>query len=61
MTYNEAVNMLPEGAKWSSSFGYSGEGGYVEYWCSTSGERWSLSNGPWDYYGPFSWTIERVY
>ena len=43
MTRNEAFQLLPTDAKWSSSFGNPGEGGYVEYYRTLDGERWSVT------------------
>lgn len=47
-TYTEAASILPTDAEWSSSFGNPGEGGYVEYWRTPSGEVWTLSNGSYN-------------
>ena len=54
MTRNEAYKLLPEGAVWSCSFGYPGEGGYVEYH-RLGNDRWTISNGPYDGGGQ-NWT-----
>ena len=59
MTEREAYDMLPAGAVWSCSFGYPGEGGYVEYHRTPDGERWVIRNGPHDAFRPFDWTCER--
>ena len=45
MTGNEVFQLLPPDAKWSSSFGNPGDGGYVEYYRTPAGERWIISNG----------------
>jgi hypothetical protein len=45
MTYEQALNTIPSDRKWSSSFGNPGEGGYVEYWRTADGRRFSVSNG----------------
>lgn len=60
MTYSEAAAMLPAGSVWSSSFGYPGEGGYVEYHRTPDGERWTIKNGT-SYLdsAPFCWSCER--
>ena len=47
-TYREARAQLPAGATWSCSFGYPGEGGYVECWRLPDGVRWDIKNGAWD-------------
>lgn len=47
MTYAAARKALPKDAEWSSSFGNPGEGGYVEYYHTTSGRKWVISNGPY--------------
>jgi len=57
MTYQQATAKLPTDAKWSSSFGNPGEGGYTEFW-RTQTQRFILSNGRWDDIAPFSWTCE---
>jgi len=46
-TYSEAAKQLPEGSKWSSSFGYPGEGGYTEIHRTPAGDRWQITNGTW--------------
>ena len=59
MTYEQAVESIPHAAEWTSSFGYPGEGGYVEYHRDESGARWVISNGPYHALRPFDWTCER--
>lgn len=60
-TYATARAGLPGGAVWSSSFGYPGEGGYVEYWRLPTGERWTISNGPWHLCSwEFEWRCQKV-
>jgi hypothetical protein len=58
-SYCEALAQVPEDAKWSSSFGYAGEGGFVEYWRTADGNKYAISNGPYDATSPFTWTLER--
>lgn len=58
MSRNEAYALLPEGAAWSCSFGYPGEGGYVEYY-RLGNERWTISNGPYDG-GGRDWTCNAA-
>lgn len=61
MTYSEAFAMLPPNAKWSSTFGNPGEGGFVEYWHEPNGQRWIISNGPWHLIEPeFDWHCQKV-
>jgi hypothetical protein len=60
MTYTEALTQIPEAAEWSSSFGNPGEGGYVEYHRTQSGERWTISNGDWLAMRPFEWTANKL-
>ncbi len=57
MTYTEAYDALPKDAKWSSSFGYPGQGGFTEYWRQPDGTQWIVKNGPWN--GPEVWTVEK--
>lgn len=59
MTYAEAAAKLPQGAKWSSSFGYPGEGGYVEYH-RAEGKRFMIENGGYQETAPFTWTIKEA-
>jgi hypothetical protein len=56
-TYSELTDALPLNAKWSSSFGHPGEGGYTEYWRNDAGERWVITNGPYNAVAPFDWTV----
>jgi hypothetical protein len=59
MTYQQAAAQLPQHAEWSCSFGYPGEGGYVEYHRDAFGNRYVLTNGRYD--GPANvWTFEQV-
>jgi hypothetical protein len=60
MTYTEALTSIPDGAEWTSSFGVPGEGGYVEYHRTQSGDRWTISNGPYDAVAPFNWRARMV-
>lgn len=46
MTMMEAEDLLPKEARWSCSFGCPGNGGYVEYYRTPAGERWTLWNHP---------------
>lgn len=59
MTYKEAYKALPTDAAWSCSFGYPGEGGYNEFHRTPAGERWIISNGPYDAQSPFEWTFKQ--
>lgn len=59
MTYQEALNALPESAQWSCSFGLPGVGGYCEYW-RAPGQRFLITNGNWDATPEFNWTIEQA-
>lgn len=47
-TISEALQALPDDAKWSCSFGNPGEGGYTEFHRTPAGERWVVTNGPYD-------------
>lgn len=58
-SYSEAAAQLPADAKWSSSFGYPGEGGYSEYHRDHDGNRYVIQNGPWDA-GGNEWTMKAV-
>lgn len=46
MTEKQAYALLPKDAKWSSSFGNPGEGGFIEYHRTSAGQ-WIISNGPY--------------
>ena len=59
-SYCEALAQVPEDAKWSSSFGYAGEGGFVEYWRRPNGQRYTISNGSYEAFSPFTWTFEAL-
>lgn len=43
--YADAAAQLPQGALWSSSFGYAGESGFTEFWRLPDGSRYVISNG----------------
>ena len=61
MTYAQAAAKVPAEAQWSCSFGYPGEGGYVEYYRDAAGNRYVVGNGRWDEYTcPRVWTFEAV-
>ena len=60
MTYQQATNKLPEGSKWSSSFGYPGEGGYCDFWRDRDGKRYQVSNGKYGDFGKFVWAVEEI-
>lgn len=60
MSYNDALDLLPYDALWSSCFGYPGQGGYVEYYRTKDGTRYVVSNGAWDEIKPFVWTVKKV-
>jgi len=59
LTQDQALAQLPSDAKWSSSFGNPGEGGFSEYYRTPDGQRYCISNGPWDG-GANEWSIARV-
>jgi hypothetical protein len=46
-SYSQARAALPIDAIWSCSFGYPGNSGFTEYYRDASGQRWTISNGPW--------------
>lgn len=60
MTQTQAYDTLPAGAKWSSSFGNPGEGGYTEFWRTAEGKRYVVANGKYDAISPFLWTVEQA-
>ena len=61
MTYQQATGTLPKGAKWSSSFGYPGEGGYSEFWRTSDGKRFEISNGRGEFvFAPFVWSVKEA-
>ncbi len=61
MSYQQAIDTLPQDSKWSSSFGYPGKGGYVEYWRTTDGQRFEISNGCGEFiFAPFVWTVKKA-
>lgn len=45
MTSQEAYAKLPANAKWSSSFGNPGEGGFSEFYRTPDGKRFEIGNG----------------
>jgi len=57
-TYNEATAMLPADAKWSCSFGYPGETGYVEYFRDRANNRFVIENGKWSDF-EMCWTCKQ--
>ena len=57
MTYAQAIEALPAGSHWSSSFGCPGEGGYVEYHRTPDQVRYKISNGRDGAVQPFTWQI----
>lgn len=59
MTYQQAIAQIPADAKWSSSFGYPGEGGYAEYHRDAAGKRWIIENGNYMAFAPFTWTVKE--
>lgn len=59
-TYHEAAEALPAGAKWSSSFGNPGEGGYCEFFRTPEGKRFQITNGTWSEIAPFTWTLAEA-
>jgi hypothetical protein len=59
-TYAQAAAQLPVEAKWSCSFGNPGEGGFSEHHRTPSGDLWTLSNGPYMDFAPFTWKCERA-
>lgn len=60
MTYSEAIETLPANAKWSSSFGNPGEGGYTEFHRTPDGTRYIIGNGTWMDFEPFIWTAREL-
>lgn len=60
MTYEQAMQSVPEGAEWSSSFGYPGEPGCSIYFRLRGGTRYVVSNGDWTATKPFVWTVREV-
>lgn len=59
-SYDEAFASLPNGSVWSSSFGNPGEGGFTEYWRAPDGKRYSISNGKWSDFRPFTWSVRTI-
>lgn len=59
MTREQAHAALPDDARWTSSFGYPGKGGFVEYFRTPDGSRYLISNGPYDGTG-HEWTVAKV-
>lgn len=60
MTYEQALDSLPDNATWSCSFGYPGEGGCNIYYRTPDGTRYVVSNGPWYAFRPFTWTVRKL-
>lgn len=60
MTLEQALAHLPPLSKCTATFGYPGEGGYVEHHEARDGQRYRVTNGPWDARPPFEWTVEKV-
>ncbi len=58
--YLSAKNSLPEGSVIGSTFGYPGEGGYTEFWETPGGERYTIDNGKWFDFAPFTWTVLKL-
>ena len=60
MTYAEAYSRLSDvRASLSSTFGNPGEPGYCAFYRTQDGQRYELSNGPWN--GPGNrWAIRRA-
>lgn len=46
MTYQQAIQSLPEGAWLNCTFGYPGVAGYEEWWRVNDGRRFVIGNGP---------------
>jgi hypothetical protein len=59
MTKRQAYDQLPADAKWSSSFGYPGEGGFCEYYRDGNGKRYMIENGSWSSDGS-EWTMKEI-
>lgn len=58
--YDEVLAVLPAGTKWSSSFGYPGKGGYLEYHRDPEGVVYVISNGSWMSFAPFEWSMRKL-
>jgi hypothetical protein len=58
-TQSQALAELPADAKWTSSFGCPGEGGYVEYFRDAAGNRYTIDNGRWCDFGDV-WTFKKL-
>ena len=56
-SYSDAAAQLPLDAKWSSSFGHPGEGGYCEYHRDSAGKRYIIENGSYLECAPFLWAF----
>lgn len=54
-TLRDARESLPANATWSKSFGNAGEGGYVEYYRTDTGERYTIF-----VVAPGTWAIEAT-
>lgn len=59
MTYKQVYESLPADAVWSCSFGYPGEGGFVEYFRQPNGTKWIVSNGSYLDCEPFNWQVRQ--
>jgi hypothetical protein len=56
-TYSDAAATLPNDAKWSCSFGYPGCGGFKDCFRDSQGRLFTISNGSWDAFEPFTWSV----
>lgn len=54
-----AVQSLPENARWSSIFGLQTKGGCAIVY-RADGRCWSIGNGPFDAFAPFTWTVREI-
>jgi hypothetical protein len=59
-SYNQALESLPAGARWSASFGNPGEERYSEIYRHPDGRRWKISKVAALGNGLASWQIERI-
>jgi hypothetical protein len=59
-SYEQALNSLGIETKWSSSFGYPGQGGYTEYRRDAKGRLYIVSNGSYLDCAPFNWTAKEA-
>ncbi len=60
-TQAQAESTLPTDAAWSGSFGNPGEGGYVVYYRTKGGRRFTITNGTWDARAPFCWLVRELW